>query len=222
MSAASRQRFQELLREADPDLAEINLLIAVEAYPKLDVTRWLERVDTLAGDAAARSIEAVVDALRSVGLTGDRSTYDDPRNSFLHEVMDRRTGLPIALATLTVAVARRVGLDVRPVAMPGHVMVADMTGTSPRYLDAFDEWQERTVDECAALVEGITGVSFDPACLVPAPVPVIARRMLANLTGSYVRREAWTDVRWTLELAALVDPDDPGVDAQLRTLDDMV
>jgi regulator of sirC expression with transglutaminase-like and TPR domain len=223
VSAQSRERFRELVRTADPDLAELNLLIAIEAYPKLEVARWLDRVDTLAADAAARGggVDGVIETLRAVGLTGDHATYDDPRNSYLPEVLDRRSGLPITLSVLTVAVARRLGLDLRPVAMPGHVIVVDMTGLAPRYLDPFDGWQERTMDGCAALVTGTSGLRFDEAYMEPTPVLVITRRMLANLSGSYLRREAFDDVRWTLALAAIVDPDDPSIAAQLRALDDL-
>ena len=220
MSVASRERLRRLLRQAEPDLAEANLLIAAEAYPRLDPGRWLDKVQKLADVAVGTGgVEGVIQALRTAGVTGDRSTYDDPRNSFLHEVLDRRVGLPIALSVLTVAVARRAGMLLWPVALPGHVIVADLSGASPRYLDPFEDWAERTVDDCREIVRMVAGTELTAEHLQPAPPEVMIRRMLVNLTGSYMRREMYGDARWTVELQAIVDPDDPGIDEQLRTLD---
>ena len=221
MSVASRERLRVLLQDPDPDLAEANLLIATEAYRRLDVDRWLGVVQQLA-DEAGRSgggIDGVVSALRARGLAGDRSTYDDPRNSFLHEVLDRRVGLPIVLSVLTVAVGARSGVPIDPVAMPGHVVVADASGPVPHYLDPFDDWNERTVDELREIVRSTTGIAIVPEHLAPTPPRAIVRRMLVNLTGSFMRRELYRDARWTVELQAIVDPDDPEIDEQLRAFD---
>ncbi len=220
MNVASRERLRRLLRVAEPDLAEANLLIATEAYPRLDLPRWLDSVQELA-DQVDRDdgVDGVVAALRASGVVGDRATYDDPRNSFLHEVLDRRVGLPIALSALTVAVARRAGMRLWPVAMPGHVIVADFSGASARYLDPFDDWAARTFDECAEIVRLAAGVALTRELLEPTPPEAIIRRMLVNLTVSYMRREMYADARWTVELQAIVVPDDPGIEEQLRALD---
>jgi regulator of sirC expression with transglutaminase-like and TPR domain len=221
VSTATRQRLANLLARLDPDLAEANLLIACEAYPNLDVARWLGRVQALADEARAAGGRAddVIATLRGTDIRGDRATYDDPRNSFLHEVLDRRVGLPIALAALTVAVATRTGVDIRPVGMPGHVIVVDMSADAPRFLDPFDDWTDRTVDECRDIVRATAGVRLVPEHLEPSTPRFIVRRMLINLTGSYLRRELIADARWTVELQAIVDPDDPSVAEQLRAFD---
>jgi regulator of sirC expression with transglutaminase-like and TPR domain len=220
VSAATRERLRQLLRGAEPDLAEANLLIAAEAYPRLDISRWLGRVQQLADEAGhTDGVDGVVRTLRASGVVGDRATYDDPRNSFLHEVLDRRVGLPIALSALTVAVARRAGMRLWPVALPGHVIVADLSGESARYLDPFDDWAERTIDECRGIVRVTAGITLAPEHLEPTPPEAIIRRMLVNLTGSYMRREMYGDARWTVELQAIVDPDDTGIKEQLRAFD---
>ena len=51
------------------------------------------------------------------------SEYYDPRNSYLNEVLARRCGIPITLALVYIAVARRAGIDARGVAFPGHFLV---------------------------------------------------------------------------------------------------
>jgi regulator of sirC expression with transglutaminase-like and TPR domain len=225
MSAASRERFRQLLLESHPDLAELNLLIAVEAYPKLDVARWLGRVQQLADDATRHGggVEGVLQALRAAGLEGDRTTYDDPRNSFLHEVLDRRVGLPITLSVLTVAVAERIGVPVAPVGLPGHFIVAELTDGTPRFLDPFHDWQQLSTEECARIVRSLEGSPLVASHLAPTPPGPVVQRMLANLTRSYLLRESLTDALWTVELALIVTPDDVELAAQreaiLRAID---
>ncbi len=57
------------------------------------------------------------------GFSGNRDRYDDPRNSFLNEVLERRTGIPIALAVVYLEVARRAGLRVAGINFPGHFLL---------------------------------------------------------------------------------------------------
>jgi len=205
VSAVTRERLAQLLAEARPDLAEANLLIAAEAYPELDVDAELRRVDRLAEAAAARggTADAVAATLRDEGLRGDREDYDDPRNSFLNQVLDRGRGLPIALSALTVAVGDRVGAAIEPVGMPGHFIVADLSGEPARYLDPFDGWAELTLEDCRRRVAETAGVPFDPALLAPVGARQTVLRMLANLRGSYLRRQRLADALWTVELSMI-------------------
>jgi regulator of sirC expression with transglutaminase-like and TPR domain len=211
VSEASRRRLAEVLAELRPDLAEANLLMAVEAYPQLDVAAELRRVDDLAAAARARggTADAVAEALREAGLRGDREDYDDPRNSFLNEVLDRRLGLPIALSALTVAVADRVGASIAPVGLPGHFVVADLAARPVRYLDPFDGWSELGLPELERRVAETAGVALDPAFLAPVDAARTLLRMLANLRGSYLRRRRLGDALWTVELSILANPE-PG------------
>src|SRR5690242_15512906 len=92
-------------------LARAALAIARIEYPQLDAERYVGRLDAM-GDAARRSIEehsaatgdrstlACVRAFNTYlfdqqQFIGNRSKYEDPRNSCLNEVLDRRTGIPI-------------------------------------------------------------------------------------------------------------------------------
>ncbi len=212
MSEASRRRLAAVLAEPHPDLGEANLLVAEEAHPGLDLAAQLARVDALADDARrSGGARGVVEALRAAGLRGDREDYDDPRNSFLNQVLDRRLGLPIALATLTLAVARRAGVPMAGVGMPGHFVVADESGPAPRYLDPFDGWAPLTPGDCARLVERTARVAFEPEFLRPVGPSGIVGRTLLNLRGSYARRRRPADMLWTVELGLVVTPADEGL-----------
>jgi regulator of sirC expression with transglutaminase-like and TPR domain len=156
--------------------------------------------------------------LREAGFAGDRDDYDDPRNSFLQTVLERRRGLPILLSALTIAVAERIGVPIVGVGLPGHFIVADRSRREPRHLDPFDGWAELTEERCGEMVRSIAGVDLVPQHLEPVGVPATARRMLLNLRGAYLRRRSLADALWTVELSAIVDPDNPGVRVEHRAL----
>jgi regulator of sirC expression with transglutaminase-like and TPR domain len=211
VSDATRARLARMLDEERMDLAEANLLISAEASPDVDVAAALERVDGLAARSAAGG---VAETLRDEGFRGDAADYDDPRNSFLDQVLERRRGLPIALATLTLAVARRVGAPMEGIGMPGHFVVADLAGPEPAYLDPFDGWEPRTVDDLAAIVRRTSGLDLRPEFLAPVDDRVVLARTLANLRGSYLRRRGLANALWTVELGLILQPGDPDLESQ--------
>lgn len=143
MPDMSRQRLAHVLEDPDCDLAEAALLCCVEIEPDLDVDAELARLDAMAAELhAATDVPADprtnAEALSSFlagtyGFTGDVAGYHDPRNGLLTTVLDRRQGLPITLAIVYVAVARRVGIHARGVNTPGHFLVGvgGAAGRSP-------------------------------------------------------------------------------------------
>jgi regulator of sirC expression with transglutaminase-like and TPR domain len=189
------------------DLAEGNLLIAAEGSPGLDADSALAHVEGLA--RLAREGDGVAATLREQGFRGDADDYDDPRNSFLNEVLERRRGLPIALATLTLAVAGRAGAPMAGIGMPGHFIVADTAGPEPVYLDPFDGWGRLSREDCARIVRRTSGLEMRPEFLEPVSERAILARTLANLRGSYLRRRRLADALWTVELGLMLTPDDP-------------
>ena len=129
-----RSRLVALAGTADArSLAEGALWIAAEAQPGLDVRAWLSRLDALGYRAAERlTSEMDVDHAATAvsqflfeeeGFRGNAEDYYDPRNSFLHHVLDRRLGIPITLSIVYVAVAARAGLEAVGVGLPGHFIV---------------------------------------------------------------------------------------------------
>jgi hypothetical protein len=100
------------------ELAPAALAIAGVEYPALDAAAYLRAIERLGVEAAARVRRAGArgqDAIHVLNeflyddqrFTGNRDDYDDPRNSFLNEVLDRRTGIPISLAVVYLEIARR-------------------------------------------------------------------------------------------------------------------
>jgi len=124
-----------------------------------------------------------------LGFHGNTRNYYDPRNSFLNEVLDRRTGIPISLALVLTETCNRVGIDARGVSFPGHFLVRVETDDHDvMFLDPFDG---KLLDErqIAELHERATGDSgpVDPGLLDPASKGHVLMRLLNNLRAIYER-----------------------------------
>ncbi|MBI4518283.1 MAG: tetratricopeptide repeat protein [Deltaproteobacteria bacterium] len=196
-----RERFAELARkpEEDIDLAEAALVIAAEAYPDLDIAAYLRRLDALADEARrfvtpARSDPERIERLNHFlfvekRFVGNRRRYYDRRNSFLNEVLDRHTGIPITLALVYIEVARRLGLPVHGVGFPGHFL-AKYVGDQEIIIDAF-HGQVLTERDCAERLQSVLGpdAPFDRSYLQPAGAREILVRMLRNLKQVYINAE---------------------------------
>src|SRR5690349_16803398 len=91
-------RFTELIGEPEGriPLDEGALLIAAHAYPDLDVDAELARLDDLAQRCPASDVGSLVRWLFvDQAFSGNVRAYHDPRNSYLNDVVARRTGIPI-------------------------------------------------------------------------------------------------------------------------------
>jgi regulator of sirC expression with transglutaminase-like and TPR domain len=124
------------------DLARVALLIAHDAYPRMNPRAYLRRIDRLSATVRPRlrgSLEARTSALAGFlfdecGFSGNSEHYYDPRNSYLNKVLDRQVGLPITLSLLAIAVGERAGLPVVGVALPGHFVAKAVGPTGDEVL----------------------------------------------------------------------------------------
>jgi regulator of sirC expression with transglutaminase-like and TPR domain len=181
------------------DLLEGALLIAADARPGLDrsvVERRLEELAAplralhLAGLPPRAQARALGDQLFvRAGFHGNAAGYHDPRNSFLDEVLSRRTGIPITLAVVYLEVARRAGVAARPVGFPGHFLVC-LDDHAERL--AIDPFQGGVVlDErglAALLRRSGSQLTYAPELIAPTPVRQVVARMLMNLRAIYAQR----------------------------------
>ena len=103
-------------------------------------------------------------------------------------MLDRRTGLPITLSVIAIAVGTRAGLAVAGVGLPGHFIAKAAARGEEIYFDPFHGGRVLSVADCEALVERVVGGPFQatPAALAAAPVGAIIQRMLNNLKGVYL------------------------------------
>jgi regulator of sirC expression with transglutaminase-like and TPR domain len=163
------------------DVAAVCISAALRAG--VDVDGTCRRLDDLANACAASTFASVREQLFTVqGFRGDTDDYADPRNSFLDAVLDRRRGLPITLSVLFIEVARRRGVTVHGVGMPGHFLVQD-AGDRTHWCDPFNGGVVLTRDDCAQLFLVAHGGArpLEDADLAAASPRAILARMLANL-----------------------------------------
>ena len=206
------------------DLAPAALAIARVEYPSLDTAPYVALLDRMGEEApvgsgparfrsrnpSAPSTSIFYDEL---GFTGNRDRYDDPRNSFLNEVLNRRTGIPISLAVVYLEVARRAGLRVSGVNFPGHFLLRAPMATQARHddvliVDPFHRGALLSELDCRELLRQHVGdaAAFDRTLLEPATRHQIVVRMLVNLKRLYVRMRSFPQARFISGLLLTVDP----------------
>ena len=202
----------------EPDLLEGALAIARVEYPKLDVARCRAQVEEFARGARGKAAPGGPRGVErfnayffdELGFHGNAENYYDPRNSYLNDVIERRTGIPITLATLYCEVARRAGLRAHGVGFPGHFLAKCLLPEGEVLVDCFNA---RTVtrEDCQALLDSFspgTGTVTD-AMLEISPARDILCRMLQNLRrihagrGDFARAVRWIDMDLALR------PDSP-------------
>ena len=189
--------------------------------PRRTWTVWCEWAARLrsASPAAAPAASMRIRALNEYlydeqGFTGNRDRYDDPRNSFLNEVLERRTGIPIALAIVYLEVARRAGVRVAGINFPGHFLLrAPGEGPSPDGATSSSSIRSTagrcsrkpTAASCCAQHVG-DEAAFDRSLLEPTTRHHIIVRMLVNLKRLYVRMRSFPQARFISDLLLTVDP----------------
>ena len=119
--------------DASLSLVEAAASIAQDEHPQLDVQAVLAEIDALAAKLRRRVPADAVPLQRlrvlnrfffhELGFAGNVNHYHDPRNSYLHEVLRSRRGIPITLAVLYIELAQQIGLRARGVSFPGHFLV---------------------------------------------------------------------------------------------------
>ena len=221
-----RDEFAAVLATSDsPDLGRAALAIARIGYPELDPAPYLAELDTLAAAAAARlpagapndeAIRAVAGYLfRERGFRGNEEDYYDPRNSFLNDVLIRRTGIPITLAVVLIETSARIGLRVEGVGFPGHFLVRAPGADGSVLLDPFAGGRVVPEQELLARLQALAGperrkvTAVPPDAVEPTDTPAILARMLRNLLRIYLERDDPTHALATVDLLSALVPVTP-------------
>ncbi len=232
MTSISLEGFAQVLGHEDAriDLARACLMIAQDAYPALDVERYLGEIERMAMRLRGRmpqntGAEERVVALnqflyQDLGYWGNTDDYYDPRNSYLNEVIDRKTGIPITLSILYMELGRRLGLPLEGVSFPGHFLVRLKLRGGMLVLDPFAGGAPQSEDELRSRVKRVIpdGVADNlPASelpldqfLEPATKRQILARVLRNLKGIYREADKPERMLDVLNRMLLVAPDASG------------
>jgi regulator of sirC expression with transglutaminase-like and TPR domain len=209
-------------------LAQAALVIARIEYPRLDVESYLAKLDAM-GELARQAVQCHIEStgdsstlscikavnkylFEELQFIGSRDKYEDPRNSCLNEVLDKRTGIPITLSVVYMEIARRAGLHIDGVNFPGHFLVRcpDVRGrgSSGLIIDPFHGGALLSEHDCRLLLQRHVGseVAFNKSLLAPTTRLQIITRMLLNLKRIYVHMRSFPQARDVTELLLGVTP----------------
>ena len=223
------QAFAEAVRRKDEsiDLARCCLMIAQDAYPTLELERYMGEIERMAlrlrgrvaqSDPAEERILALNELLfAELRYRGNVEDYYDPRNSYLNDVLERRIGIPITLSVLYMELGRRVGLPLEGVSFPGHFLVKVQMETATFVLDPFAggtpqsesdlrERLQRVIPEGVAADVPVAQLPLDQF-LEPAGKRQILARVLRNLKAIHQRADRPQALLAVLNRMLVLSPD---------------
>lgn len=217
----ARQALAALLVADEQPLDLAVALIAADEQRDRDPAEMLAELDRIAAGVRIPEGAGVFDGLArlnhhlfvELGFKGDEESYDDPRNSLLDHVLNRRRGLPILLSVVMIEVGRRVGVKLEGVGFPGHFLVSPAE-TSPRFfVDPFRAGQIVREDTLRARLARMTrqpvGGPLWEAATAAVGTRAVLIRMSNNLKGSFFRRGDLGGTLRSVERLILLDPRDP-------------
>ncbi|HEX5756184.1 MAG TPA: SirB1 family protein [Arenimonas sp.] len=203
-------------------LLETALLIARDEYPELDANAYIAEIDAFAAALAAQldrdlDLPARLTAINrylfsELGFAGNDGDYDDPRNSYLNQVLERRLGIPISLAFVQIAVMRRLGMPLDGVSFPGHFLVRLPVDDGLLILDPFNQGRPVSAEELRDRASSHMGGQHPDdsellRILAPASHRAMLVRMLRNLKGLYLESQDWERVARSADRLLAIAPD---------------
>lgn len=212
--------YQEIHQpEAEISLAKAALYLAQEEYPELDVEEYLNALDTMAAEVEERLPPAryplrIVQTINQylfedLKFRGNIDQYYDPRNSYLNQVIDRRTGIPITLSLLYLEIAARIDFPMVGVNMPGHFLIRPAVEEMQIFIDPFHQGEVLFAEDCQNRLSQIFSrpIDFQPE-LLPAVSPrQFLTRVLGNLKAIYLSKGEIKKALAAIDRILLLFPD---------------
>jgi len=229
---ADRLLFEHLVGRADEevDLGTAALVVGEFEYPELDVARYLGEMDNYA--QRARELGSQEQGRHSLlrglnrslyedaGFRGNSEDYFDPRNSFINEVIERKTGIPISLSIIYMEVGRRLGLEMAGLNFPGPFLVLYQGGDQVFVVDPFHMGMTLPGAELRLRLRQVLGADAELKTehLAPASKRQIISRMLTNLSVIYRRGGDTYRHIAVIERLLVLEPDNSRLSRELKLL----
>ena len=187
-------------------------------YPDLDVEKYIQKINRI-GMSLKESISDVKNPtylismlnehlFENLGFSGDDDDYFNPKNNFLNEVIDKKLGLPITISILYVELAKFIGLDLKIVGFPSHILVKY---NEEMILDPFYDGRLLDVDDLQEILDTNFGgeLEFKPEFLDEINSEQILVRMTRNLKNSYVQSFVYDKALRCANMVLSMDPESP-------------
>ena len=187
-------------------------------YPELNISKYIEKINGMGNSlkikiGKIKNPTYLISMLNEylfdeLGFHGAEEDYYDPVNSFLNVVLDKKTGIPITLSILYAEVAKHIGLDLRIVGFPGHVIVKYK---KEMILDPFYRGRLLTIEDLEKILNRNFGedVEFVPEYLNEATTEQLLTRLLRNLKNSYTQSYAYDNAMKCTDMILGMQPESP-------------
>jgi regulator of sirC expression with transglutaminase-like and TPR domain len=186
--------FRGFIRSMNYELETGSMLLARTVSPSLNPAECCSQLEAIARRCRELIVEpsSVREKCRVLnrvlfhewGFHGNVENYTDPRNSFIDEVLTRRTGIPVSLSIIYLLVADRIGMQLEPIGLPGHFIVGCLTDDLPFFVDPFDRGMFRDAEEIFELLRA-NNITPKVSDLAPTPVREVLCRSCRNLVNHY-------------------------------------
>ena len=193
-------------------------LAEILEYHDLDIAKYVERINEI-GNSIRMKISGVKNPtylisilneylFDELGFCGAEEDYYDPGNSFLNTVLDKKTGIPITLSIIYAEVAKNIGLDLKIVGFPGHVIVKYKNEI---ILDPFYRGRLLTIENLEEILDRNfgDGVEFVPEYLNEATTEQLLTRLLRNLKNAYTQSYAYDSAMKCIDMILGMQPESP-------------
>ena len=193
-------------------------LAQIIEYPELNVSKYIEKINEMGNSLKIKIGEVknptyLISVLNEylfdeLGFHGAEEDYYDPVNSFLNVVLDKKIGIPITLSILYTEVAKHIGLDLRIVGFPGHVIVKYK---KEMILDPFYRGRLLTIEDLEKILNRNFGedVEFVPEYLNEATTEQLLTRLLRNLKNAYTQSYAYDNAMKCTDMILGMQPESP-------------
>ena len=184
-------------------------------YPDLQVEEYIEKIKQI-GLLLKESVGDVKNPtylismlnehlFENLGFSGDDDDYFNPKNNFLNEIIDKKSGLPITISILYVEIAKFIGLDLKIVGFPSHILVKY---NEEMILDPFYDGRLVDIDDLQEILdENFAGqLEFQPGFLDEITSEQILLRMTRNLKNSYVQSFVYDKALRCVNMVLAVEP----------------
>lgn len=184
-------------------------------YPNLDISENINKINEI-GESLKDSIKINDNStyrisllnehlFQHLGFHGDMEDYYNPKNNFLNNVLEKKSGIPITLSIIYSEVAKHIGLDLKIVGFPSHILVKN---GEDMILDPFNDGKLLSIDDLRNILNhNYDGeVEFVPEFLNEIQPVKILIRMTRNLKNSYVQSYAYDMAMRCINMVLSLEP----------------
>ena len=187
-------------------------------YPDLDISKYIQKINEIGKnlsleisniDNPTYKISMLNEHLfQKYGFTGDAEDYYNPKNNFLNQVLEKKSGIPLSLSIIYSEIAKHIGLELRIVGFPSHVIVKY---NEEILLDPFNKGKLLKLDDLEQILDrSFDGqVDFYPEFLDEISTDKILIRMLRNLKNSYGQSFAYEKAMRCTNMILSLEPNSP-------------